>query len=74
MSKVDRKTINIAGIYQDPKYRGKYVIVVDKDVFSAKTGKAHNLLLEHLVKKYPDKNPIVMYVPKDDTPILVSLE
>lgn len=66
-----KKEVDIHAIYRDPKYGGKHVIVIGEDVYTAKSGKAHNLLLEKLVKRYPDKKPLVMYVPKEDTLILI---
>ena len=60
-------------IYQDPKYRGKHVVVINDKIYATKTGKAKSLLLEKLLKQYPDKTPIITYIPKADTLILVNL-
>lgn len=66
-----KKGIDTQAIYQDPKYSGKYVIVVNREIYTAKSGKSHTNLLEKVIKKYPDKKPLVMYVPKEDTLILI---
>lgn len=51
-------------------YKGKIVAVVGKKVFSAKTGKQAQKLIEKLEKKY-QKPPLVTYIPKADTLILL---
>lgn len=60
-------------IMADPKYQGKYVVIVDKEVFSTKSGQKHTEILEKLIKKYPEKTPLITYIPKEGTLILVSL-
>lgn len=68
MGKTARKTsVDIATLYQNPKYRGKYVIVVGKDIYSAKSGKDHSALLEKLIKEHPRQTPLVTYIPREDT-------
>jgi len=74
MKKRNKKDIDIATIYQNPKYWGKYVVVIGQKVFSVKSGKAHNALLEKLVKKYPNQTPLVTYIPKEDTLILILIK
>lgn len=71
MRKIVRKDINIAAIYKNPKYQGKYVVAVGRKVYSAKSGKAHSELLEKLIKRYPNQTPLVTYIPKEDTLILI---
>lgn len=66
MKKKVRKDIDIAAIYQDPKYGGKYVIVMGEKIYSSEA-KYHSPLLEKLVKQYPHEKPLIIYVPKDDT-------
>lgn len=63
----------LAKIYQDPKYKGKHVIVINDRIYATRTGKAKSLLLEKLLKQYPDKTPIIAYIPKVDTLILINL-
>ena len=57
-------------IMGDPKYKGKHIIVVKGEVFTAKTGKLANTLLDKLEKRYPKEIPVITYVPKADTLIL----
>lgn len=70
MRKANRINIDIATIYQDPKYGGKYVIVMGEKVYSSEA-KHHSFLLEKLVKQYPHEKPLIIYIPKDDTLILL---
>jgi|GEM_PF-752945 len=73
MKKTTTKTaVNIAAFYQNPKYRGRYVIVVGKDIYTAKSGKSHNPLLEKLMKDHPDETPLVTYIPREDTLIFCN--
>jgi len=60
-------------IYQNPKYKGKHVIIINDKIYATRTGKAKSILLEKLLKKYPDKTPTITYIPKVDTLILLKL-
>lgn len=57
-------------IMGDPKYRGKHIILIKDEIFTAKTGESANKLLDKLEKKYPKETPAITYVPKADTLIL----
>ncbi|MEK7616965.1 MAG: DUF5678 domain-containing protein [Patescibacteria group bacterium] len=57
-------------IMSNPKYKGKHIIVMKGEVFTAKTGGSANKLLDRLEKKYPKEIPVITYVPKADTLIL----
>lgn len=63
----------LAKIYQDPKYKGKHIIIINDKVYATKTGKAKSVLLDKLLKKYPDKTPTITFIPKVDTLILINL-
>jgi hypothetical protein len=52
-------------------YRGKIVAVVGGRIFSAKTGKEAQKLIKNLEKKYKTP-PLVTYIPKADTLILLK--
>lgn len=60
----------MVNIMSDPAYRGKHVIVIAGKVFTAKTGRAANIILDKLEKKYPKETPALTYIPKADTLIL----
>ncbi len=50
--------------------RGKYVVVVDSQVFTAKTGKEASRLLAKVRKEFPGKTPLATFFPKEETLIL----
>jgi len=68
-----RKTsskLTMVNIMSNPTYKGKHVIFVAGKVFTAKTGKEANKILDMVEKKYPAKIPAITYIPKEDTLIL----
>lgn len=58
-------------IYSDPKYKGKHVIIIKDKIFSARTGEEMVKKFEDVVKKYPDFQPTLTYIPKEDSLILL---
>ena len=58
-------------IMADPQYRGKHIVVVKDQVYATKTGPQAGKVLEKVIKKYPKETPLVAYVPKDDSLILL---
>ena len=58
-------------IMATPKYKGKYVVTVKDEVYSTKSSQKRGQILEKLIKKYPKETPLVTYVPKEDTLILI---
>lgn len=56
----------------DPKYKGKHVIVIAGKVFTAKTGERAAEIIEEVHKKYPKETPEVTYLPRADTLILAT--
>lgn len=60
----------VAKVYANPRYRGKWVIVVHGRVFPQPRGRAGFRLLSSLVKRYPAETPTLVYVPKAETLIL----
>lgn len=57
-------------VFQNPKYRGKHIILAAGKVFSAKTGEEATKILEKIRKKYPDVTPEIAYLPKARSLIL----
>ncbi len=60
----------MANIMGNPRYRGKHVIVVAGKVYTAKTGKLANKIIDRLEKKYPQEIPALTFVPKAETLIV----
>lgn len=65
-----KNTAAMLNILGNPKYKGKHIIFISNKVFTAKTGKQANKLLDRLEKQYPDETPAITYIPKTDTLIL----
>lgn len=61
----------LAQIYRNPQYSGKHIIIIGGGIYSTKTGKQASTLLETLLKKYPKQVPVVTYIPKVDSLILI---
>lgn len=55
---------------QSSHYKGKHVMVVADKIFTAKTGQEAKKLWQKLRKQYPEKMPLVTYIPRADSLIL----
>ena len=64
----------LAQISNNPKYRGKQVLIVGNEVhvLSTKSKSTRAKLLTSLVNKYPHRTPLITFVPKDSVLILIS--
>lgn len=62
---------NATKIFQDPKLRGKHIIMIGGRVFTARTGKQAVRIFDKVTKQYPKQKPLVTYIPKADSLILV---
>jgi len=68
MKKVKKITMKM--VLNNPYYRGFHVVVIAGKVYTAKTGREANKVLDRLEKKYPHETPAITYIPKSDTLIL----
>lgn len=57
-------------IFQNPRYRGKHVILAAGKIYTAKTGDGAAEILRKLRGKYPNIIPAVAYLPKAHSLIL----
>lgn len=57
-------------ILNDPEYRGKHVVVVDGQVFTASTGEGARQILERVRREFPGITPTVTYIPEADALVL----
>lgn len=57
-------------VFQDPKFRGKHVILVAGKVYTATRGSTVAKILEKLEKKYPKQTPEYAYIPKGKSAII----
>lgn len=69
MRKVSGK-LTMIKIMNNPRYKGKHVVLIAGKVFTAKTGTQANKLLDKLEKRYPKETPAVTYIPKANALIL----
>lgn len=72
-NKLDIKNQLLLKAYKDPKLRGKEVVTIDKElhILNTKDKSARVKLLTSLVNKYPQSVPVITFIPKDDTLILL---
>lgn len=64
------KPISMPKIFQNPRYRGKHIILAAGKVYTAKTGGEATKILRKLEKTHPDVTPEVAYLPKARSLIL----
>lgn len=57
-------------IFQNPRYRGKHVILAVGKVYTAKTGEGAAEILKKLEKTHPGIVPEIAYLPKAHSLIL----
>ena len=60
----------ITQVYANPRYRGKWLILIRGKVFRDPKGMAGVRKLKTLLKRYPGETPTIVYVPKAETLIL----
>jgi hypothetical protein len=62
-----KEQLILAQISNNPKYKGKQVIIVGDEVhiLSTKSTSARSHLLTSLTKKYPSQNPLIIFEPKN---------
>lgn len=57
-------------LFSNPKYRGKHVVAIANQIFTANTGEAANKLLTKVIKEHPRSTPTITYIPKDQMLVL----
>lgn len=73
MMKNVKNTISVMRkIFEDPKLRGKHVIMIAGHIFTARTGKEAVKLFKRITAQYPDEKPTVTYIPKAESLILME--
>lgn len=65
-----KKNISMMNIFQNPRYRGKHVILAAGKIYTAKTGERAAEILRKLRSKDPKIVPEVAYLPKAHSLIL----
>ena len=65
-----KNKISMGEIFQNPRYRGRHVILAAGEVYTAKTGEGAARILEKIRKKHPKITPEIAYLPKAHSLIL----
>ena len=65
-----KKNPNMIDIFQNPRYRGKHVILAAGKIYTAKTGDGAAEILKKLEKTHPNAVPEIAYLPKAHSLIL----
>ncbi|TSC87787.1 MAG: hypothetical protein G01um101416_312 [Microgenomates group bacterium Gr01-1014_16] len=61
----------ISQIYLDPRYRGKHIIIMGGKIHATRSGMGSHKHLMRLIKQFPQETPVLTYIPKADTLILL---
>ena len=64
------KNPKMIDIFQNPRYRGKHVILAAGKIYTAKTGDGAAEILRNLREKHPGITPEIAYLPKSHSLIL----
>lgn len=64
-----KKVLIPTKIFEDPKYRGKHVVIEGNKVIAAGNWEKVSKVFDQTVKK-SKKSPSLTYIPKEDTLIL----
>jgi hypothetical protein len=62
--------VNMSQVFNNPQYRGKHVIVVGNEVYTARTGKKASQIIDKAHREHPDTTLRITYVPDADALIL----
>jgi hypothetical protein len=65
-----KQPMTMHDVFENPRYRGKHVILAAGKVYTAKTGEGAAEILKKLEKTHPEVTPEVAYLPKAGTLIL----
>lgn len=57
-------------VLNNPRYRGKHLIIASGRLYTAKTGEGASAILKKIREKQPDVTPEVAYLPKARTLIV----
>jgi hypothetical protein len=59
-----KTNLTMMQILQNPRYRGKHIIIADGKLYTAKTGDGATEILKKVRKKNPNVIPEIAYLPK----------
>lgn len=58
-------------VFENPKLKGKHIIVIAGNIYTASTGKEAVKIFNKVTKQYPGQQPTVTYIPKAESLILI---
>ena len=64
------KKVSMSDVFNNPRYRGKHVVLAAGKIYSAKTGEGAAKILRKVRQKFPKVTPEVAYLPKAHSLIL----
>ncbi len=64
------KKVSMPDVFNNPRYRGKHVILASGKIYTAKTGEGAAKILKKLEETHPNVTPEVAYLPKARSLIL----
>ena len=67
----DRYERQIKILFQEPRFKGKHIILIGGKIFTAATGKQASRLFDRVTKDYPRQIPTLAYIPKAEALILL---
>ena len=65
-----KKIVSMMDIFNNPRYRGKHIILAAGKVYTATTGEKAGEILKKIRKENPQVTPEVAYLPKAHSLIL----
>lgn len=71
MKTITHHSYSMKKIFQNPKLRGKHIIVIAGHIYTARTGRGALKIFNKITKEYPGEQPTVTYIPKAESLILV---
>ena len=57
-------------VYNDPRYRGKHIIIANDNIHTAKTGRRASQIIDKIHKDSPEITLHITYIPEADTLVL----
>lgn len=67
MKAVKQTPVDMKKIFQNPRLRGKHIIMIAGHVFTAKNGKEAVKLFNKVTTQYPGEKPTVTYIPESES-------
>ena len=60
-----KKKISMHQVFQNPRYRGKHIVIALGKLYTAKTGEEVEKIFKKIRKEHPRAIPEYTYIPKE---------